>query len=100
MSNIIEFPSGAERELRRTVARAAEALRLFLKDGPQMATLCRRVTDKCGADREVYERVREVLNLWAIRSDNLYLALPQHGRNFFEGRPVKGRKPKPKANNR
>jgi hypothetical protein len=91
MSNIVEFPGAGERDLRRTTTKAAQTLQAFLKDGPQLATLCRRITDKCGGDREVYERVREILNLWAIRSDGIYLALPLHGRNSFEGRPVKPR---------
>jgi hypothetical protein len=106
MSNIIEFPTAGERELRRATAKAAEALRHFLKDGPKLATLCRRVTDKTGGDREIYERACASLNLWCVTYGTFSLALPQHGRNAGfndEGQPAalplkpRNQKPKPKA---
>jgi hypothetical protein len=108
MSNIIEFPTADERELRRAVDNAAEALHAYLRDGPKLATCCRRITDKAGGDRDIYERACAALSLWCITVGNLYLALPAHGRNAgFDyygapaARPLKGgkTKSKPKASN-
>jgi hypothetical protein len=85
MNNVIQFPDGAERALRRSGARtAANFLRAFLASGPQTAARCRMALRKISDSREVYEYAR--LGLWVINSGNVsYLALPEHAQSYAAG---------------
>jgi hypothetical protein len=81
VSTVILFPDAKSRELRRLIADATKALDVYLADGPKPSTSCRRIVDKLGGDRFVYEEARASLELWNVV--NYRLALPKHGRALF-----------------
>lgn len=99
---IIQFPDAAERERLLIIRRVAAALRDYLANGSRSASACRRVANKAGADRGIYEDARSYLDLWCIYGNNIDLALPAHGRCHagFDDRgdpiawPINGGKPK------